>query len=59
LKLDDTETVKAVMEKAERLGFVEKPKLTQFREYQIERETQSAFTVRLVLFAKQNTKKPQ
>lgn len=46
LKLDDTETVKAVMEKAERLGFVEKPKLTQFREYQIERETQSAFTVR-------------
>ena len=57
MKLDDTETVKAVMEKAERLGFVEKPKLTQFREYQIERETQSAFTVRLVLFAKQNTKK--
>ncbi len=47
LKLDDTETVKAVMEKAERLGFAEKPKLTQFREYQIERETQSAFTVRL------------
>ena len=47
LKLDDTETVKAVMEKAERLGFAEKPKLTQFKEYQIERETQSAFTVRL------------
>jgi len=47
LKLDDTETVKAVMEKAERLGFVEKPKLTQFKEYQIERETQSAFTVQL------------
>lgn len=41
LKLDDTETVKAVMEKAERLGFAEKPKLTQFKEYQIERETQS------------------
>lgn len=35
------------MEKAKRLGFAEKPKLTQFREYQIERETQSAFTVRL------------
>ena len=47
LKIDDTETVKAVMEKAERLGFAEKPKLTQFREYQIERETQSEFTVRL------------
>ena len=46
LKLDDTETVKAIMEKAERLGFVEKPKLTQFKEYQIERETQTAFTVR-------------
>ena len=46
LKLDDTETIKSVMEKAERLGFVEKPKLTQFKEYQIERETQSAFTVR-------------
>ena len=46
LKLDDTETIKAVMEKVERLGFVEKPKLTQFKEYQIERETQTAFTVR-------------
>ena len=46
LKLDDTETVKAIMEKTERLGFVEKPKLTQFKEYQIERETQTAFTVR-------------
>ena len=46
LKLDDTETVKAILEKAERLGFVEKPKLTQFKEYQIERETQTAFTVR-------------
>ncbi len=46
LKVDDSETVKAVLEKAERLGFAEKPKLTQFREYQIERETQTAFTVR-------------
>lgn len=46
LKLDDTETVKAILEKAERLDFVEKPKLTQFKEYQIERETQTAFTVR-------------
>ena len=46
LKLDDTETIKAILEKAERLGFVEKPKLTQFKEYQIERETQTAFTVR-------------
>ncbi|MCM1578988.1 MAG: DUF3801 domain-containing protein [Ruminococcus sp.] len=46
LRLDDTETVKAVLEKAERLGFAEKPRLTQFKEYQIERETQTAFTVR-------------
>ena len=46
LKLDDTETIKAILEKAERLGFVEKPKLTQFKEYQIERETQTSFTVR-------------
>ena len=46
LKLDNTETVKAILEKAERLGFVEKPKLTQFKEYQIERETQTVFTVR-------------
>ena len=46
LKPDDTETIKAILEKTVRLGFVEKPKLTQFRKYQIERETQSAFTVR-------------
>ena len=46
LKVEDTETVKAVMSKAERLGFVEAPKMVQFNEYLIERETQSAFTVR-------------
>ncbi|MCM1059851.1 MAG: DUF3801 domain-containing protein [Eubacterium sp.] len=46
LKLDDSETVKAILEKAERLGFAEKPKLTQFKEYKIERETQRLFTVR-------------
>lgn len=46
LKVDDTETVKAVMAKAERLGFVEAPKMLQFNEYLIERETQSAYTVR-------------
>ena len=46
LKISDSETISAIMEKAERLGFVEKPKLTQFKEYQIERETQTAFTVR-------------
>ncbi len=46
LKVEDTETVKAVMAKAERLGFVEAPKMVQFNEYLIERETQSAYTVR-------------
>ena len=46
LKVDDTETVKAIISKAERLGFVEHPKQVQFKEYLIERETQSAFTVR-------------
>lgn len=46
LKAEDTETVKAIMNKAERLGFVEAPKQVQFKEYLIERETQSAFTVR-------------
>ncbi len=46
LKVKDTETVKAIMTKAERLGFVDEPKQVQFKEFLIERETQSAFTVR-------------
>lgn len=46
LKVEDTETVKAVMAKAERLGFVETPKMVHFNEYLIERDTQSSFTVR-------------
>lgn len=46
LKVDDTETIKAVMTKAERLGFVENPKMVQYKEFLIERETKSAFTVR-------------
>ena len=46
LKVEDTETVKAIMTKAERLGFVDEPKQVQFKEFLIERETQSAFTVR-------------
>lgn len=46
LKVEDTETVKAIMTKAERLGFVDEPKQLQFKEFLIERETQSAFTVR-------------
>ena len=46
LKVTDTETFTAIMDKAERLGFVEEPKQVQFKEYQIERDTQSSFTVR-------------
>lgn len=46
LRVEDTETVKAIMTKAERLGFVDEPKQVQFKEFLIERETQSAFTVR-------------
>ncbi len=46
LKVEDTEVVKAIMTKAERLGFVEAPKQVQYKEYQIERDTQSTFTVR-------------
>ena len=46
LKVTDTETIKAIMAKTERLGFAEQPKQVQFKEYLIERETQSAFTVR-------------
>lgn len=46
LKVEDTETVKAIMTKAERLGFVDEAKQIQFKEFLIERETQSAFTVR-------------
>ena len=34
------------MTKAERLGFVEVPKQVQFKEYLIEKDTQSSFTVR-------------
>ncbi|MBP3854579.1 MAG: DUF3801 domain-containing protein, partial [Ruminiclostridium sp.] len=46
LKVTDTETVTAIMDKAERLGFVEAPKQVHFKEYQIERDTWSSFTVR-------------
>ncbi len=46
LKVADIETVKAIMKKAERLGFVDEPKQVQFKEYLIEKDTQSSFTVR-------------
>ncbi|MCH5205071.1 MAG: DUF3801 domain-containing protein, partial [Oscillospiraceae bacterium] len=46
LKISDSETIKAILDKSERLGFAEQPKQVQFKEFQIERETQSAFTVR-------------
>lgn len=46
LKINDSETIKAILDKSERLGFAEQPKQVQFKEYQIERDTQSSFTVR-------------
>lgn len=46
LKVENTEVVKSIMTKAERLGLVETPKQVQYKEYQIERDTQSTFTVR-------------
>ena len=46
LKISDSETIKAILDKSERLGFAEQPKQVQYKEFQIERETQSAFTVR-------------
>lgn len=46
LKINDSETIKAILDKSERLGFAEQPKQVQFKEFQIERDTQSSFTVR-------------
>lgn len=46
LKINDGETIKAILDKSERLGFAEQPKQVQYKEFQIERDTQSSFTVR-------------
>ncbi len=46
LKINDSETIKAILDKSERLGFAEQPKQVQYKEFQIERDTQSSFTVR-------------
>ncbi len=46
LKITDAETVTAILNKAEKLGFVETPKQVQYKEYQIERDSQSTFMVR-------------
>ena len=46
LKINDSETIKAILDQSERLGFAEQPKQVQFKEFQIERDTQSSFTVR-------------
>ena len=46
LKINDSETIKAILDKSERLGFAEQPKQVQFKEFQIERDTQSSFIVR-------------
>ena len=45
LKVNDNETIAAIMAKAERLGFAEKAVTISFKEYSIERESQNSFTV--------------
>lgn len=45
LQIDDSETVRAILDKAEKLGFAQAPELQKFKEYGILRETQSTFTV--------------
>ena len=46
LKVEDAEVVTAILNKAEKLGFVDAPRQIQYKEYQIERDSQSTFTVR-------------
>ena len=45
LKLDDDETIAALMKKAERLGFAEPVIKRDFKQFTIERETLNSFTV--------------
>ena len=45
LGLQDSETIRALLNKSERLGFSEAPVQKQFRDYLIERDTQNTFTV--------------
>lgn len=45
LKVTDNETIAALMNKAEKLGFAEQTIKRNFREYTIERESQNTFTV--------------
>ena len=46
MKVEDAEVVTAILNKAEKLGFVEVPKQVQYKEYHIERDSQNTFTVR-------------
>ncbi len=45
LGLQDDETVNALLNKAQRLGFAQAPVQKQFKEYSIERDTQTGFAV--------------
>ena len=45
LKVTDRETIAAIIQKAEKLGFAEKALKQNFKEYAIERETQNSFIV--------------
>ncbi len=46
LKVDDTEVIRAILRKAEMLGFTVKAGTMKYKDYQIERETQTSFIVR-------------
>ena len=45
LGVGDSETISALLNKSERLGFSETPTQKQFKDYLIERDTQNTFTV--------------
>ena len=45
LKVTDSETIAALMNKAEKLGFAEEAVTLNFKKYAIERESQNSFTV--------------
>ena len=45
LEVTDTETIAALMNKAEKLGFAEEAVTLNFKKYAIERESQNSFTV--------------
>jgi hypothetical protein len=47
LGVENSETLKAMLSKVERIGFVDPPTLTKYQNYAIERDTQNTFSVSL------------